>query len=233
MIKSTKVTLRTIFLTLGLVASSGAAILVTPKVTEMGKVPTLEDTLPRTIGEWRALHDPRVQVSVATADTTDITQPYDQTVLRSYVNPQGNVIQMAVAWGKRQRQEVKIHRPELCYPAQGFEVLSLKKAMIPMPQLAAHQLEGKRMVTRDRNGQTEVVSYWIRIGHSYADNSLETRMHIFREGLAGRVPDGVLVRVSQRISKDANPEPFYRQQEAFATSLVAAVDPETQRLLVR
>ncbi len=43
--------------------------------------------------------------------------------LRSYVNANGDVVMLALAYGRHQRQEIKIHRPELCYTSQ--ELLDL------------------------------------------------------------------------------------------------------------
>jgi len=45
--------------------------------------------------------------------------------MRAYQNSQGQIVYLALAWGEQQRQEVKIHRPDLCYVAQGFKVWRL------------------------------------------------------------------------------------------------------------
>lgn len=216
-----------------LVAAAVAARLATPTVHAINNEADLEQTLPKVIDEWRMVASPLVQVGVSTDTDPSIDQPYNQSVLRSYANPSGEMIQVAVAWGKRQRQEVKIHRPELCYPAQGYRVLDLSDTTFPLNTPAGLPIIGKRMLTRDRNGQIEAVSYWIRIGSIYSDSAWRTRLHIVQEGLLGRIPDGVLVRVSQHVPDGTDLGPVYQRQEAFAARMVSLTNSGARALLVR
>ncbi len=216
-----------------LIASSIAARLATPTVQAITNEADLELVLPKVVDEWRMVASPLVQVGVSTSTDPSIDQPYNQSVLRSYANPAGEMIQVAVAWGKRQRQEVKIHRPELCYPAQGYRVLSLSDVTFPLRTPEGEPVIGKRMLTRDRNGQIEAVSYWIRIGSIYSDSAWRTRLHIVQEGLHGRIPDGVLVRVSQHVPEGTALGPVYQRQEAFAARMVSLTNSGARALLVR
>jgi EpsI family protein len=219
-----------------LVAAAVLARAMTPDVTQVVTAPSLEQTVPQQFGGWTALPSALTPMTVSRNEGPDMSQPYDQTVMRTYANQSGERVTLAVAWGQRQRQEVKIHRPELCYPAQGHAVKSLTSHVFDIESLQAQQpVVGKRMVTADRDGVLEVVSYWIRIGSNYSDSALETRMHILKEGLAGRYADGILVRVSQRAPASAmnDLEPIYRKQEQFVKTLVQAVDPATRDLFIR
>lgn len=229
-----KILPRTILICLLLVGASAAAVLARPKLVERQKWPVLEEVIPAQVGHWRALNNPLIQVAVSTNSETDISQPYDQTVMRSYEDGEGHLIQVAIAWGKRQRQEIKIHRPELCYPAQGLAVQSLTDVTFPLESLSKQQVIGKRMVAKDRNSQIELVSYWIRIGTVYSSSPWHTRLHILKEGMAGHVTDGMLVRVSQRLPPDEkNYEAAFGRQERFAAALVNASPNDAKELLVR
>lgn len=214
-----------------------AARLAQPTLHERGEEPQLETSIPNKIGPWSALASPITQVSITQGNTPDISQPYDQSVLRTYVDNQGHQIGVAVAWGKHQRQEVKIHRPELCYPAQGYAVKKLLDHTFTVKSMTSQQpIIGKRMIALDRNGSMEVVSYWIRIGSIYSDSAFKTRLHILQEGLAGRVTDGLLMRVSQRMPASAEPdqlESAFQRQEQFAAEIVRSVTPATRDLLAR
>lgn len=216
---------------LTLLAAAVGARMLTPTLHGMGDVPQLETTLPKTIGEWQLIETATVQVALST--DTSMDQPYNQSVMRSYTDDKGHVVNLAVAWGERQRQEIKIHRPELCYPAQGLQVVDLTDVTFPIHSTNGTNVIGKRMLTRDHNGQFEVVSYWIRIGSVYSDSAWQTRKHIFTEGMAGRIPDGVLVRVSQRAADQSQLDAIYKRQENFAQQLVAQTEPRTRELLVR
>lgn len=224
---------RTLLLVVTCAAASALAVLATPQLKEDVNRVDLEARVPRTIGEWQELPTPFVLVPLEVNSETSINQPYDQTVMRTYKDAQGHQVSLALAWGKHQRQEVKIHRPELCYPAQGYSVEKLTSIQFPLNAGNGEAITGKRMVTRDRAGRIEAVSYWIRLGASYSDSAWETRLHILREGLAGRVTDGMLVRVSTRTSPDANLDEVFARQERFASQLVAASPADVRHMLVR
>jgi EpsI family protein len=209
------------------------AIVAKPKLHEVIKAPDMEAGVPRAFGMWRELQTPFVPVGLVTNTETTTDQPYDQVVMRSYVDTQGHVIHVALAWGKHQRQEVKIHRPELCYPAQGFQVQRLLPVRFPITSPQGQTITGKRMMTRDRAGRTEAVSYWIRLGSSYSDSPWETRLHILKEGLAGRVTDGMLVRVSTRLEAGQDPQEAFARQEQFAAQLVTASPLQVRTMMVR
>jgi EpsI family protein len=141
---------------------------------------------------------------------------------------------LALAYGKNQRQEIKVHRPELCYPAQGFKVLSIHPQTFQGIHSAVNDSDvtGQRMVV-DAKGSKEIVSYWIRIGDTYSSSPWRIRWQILQEGLQGRMTDGILVRVSQRVSADTDPVPHHQLLEKFAGELVAALPKSTSAYLVR
>ena len=214
---------------LALGAALGSAI--TPKLTFVTSDVKFEQTVPHAFGDWHELPSPYSQVSVFTADGTNMDQPYDQTLMRTYANSKGQVVMLALAWGARQRQEVKIHRPDLCYIAQGYQVRSLTPTAFRIPNTGA-PVVGKRMVAFGQ-GAGEAVSYWIRIGDIYSEDAMTTRLHILKEGLSGRVPDGILVRASQQIAGAEEAEQAWPVLDSFLTDLVAALPPQTRELLVR
>lgn len=210
-------------LALVLVGSYALAAIATPKVVSTGTPVSLEAGVARNFGAWREIPSNVAQVGVST-NTTDrnMDQPYDQLLMRTYRHESGRMVHVAVAWGESQRQEVKIHRPELCYPAQGFKVLSLSDTSFPGLRGPYGAVTGKRMLART-GGHHEAVVYWIRIGSVFSDSAWETRGHIVREGLQGRVPDGILVRVSTPTDADpASLESNFQMLEQFATELAQA-----------
>ena len=192
--------------------------------------------MPEVFGDWKAVPQPFAQVSVSQGVETAFEQPYDQTVMRTYVNRHGDTVMLALAWGERQRQDIKVHRPEVCYPAQGYSVLNLgpgspiavagRAEPVPTVSMLAGPSDG-------RGSGLEAVRYWIRIGDSYSGDGLKARWYLLREGLHGRVPDGILVRASQRIRSTEDEAGAQRVMERFLVDLTAAVPPATLALLVR
>ncbi len=205
------------------------AALMTPRLSEVGDVAELDSELPRAFGEWRELPSPLIQVDVALGGAASFAQPYDQVVMRAYRNHAGQVVYLAVAWGKRQRQEVKVHRPDLCYAAQGFEIEAL--ATHRFGDIEGADVLGKRMLASGRRG-SEAVSYWMRIGELFSEDAWDTRIHILRQGLRGRVPDGVLVRASLHVRDRAQAEQAWPVAEAFLAELVRASPPRVRHMLL-
>jgi EpsI family protein len=141
--------------------------------------------------------------------------------MRTYARADGARVMLAVAYGTRQRQEVKIHRPELCYAAQGFEVGALHAAPIVLKDGSA--VNATRLVARtDR--RIEPVTYWIRIGDAIAASAAQSRLAILLAGFEGRIPDGILVRVSTAETPGASRvDRAYALHEDFLRELVDAV----------
>lgn len=214
--------------------AAGLTIWITPERHEGTAPPNLEASVPTQFGDWTAVPNPMVPANLAVAadGQASTDQPYDQTVLRSYRNSRGDIVMLALAYGRSQRQEVKIHRPELCYPAQGFDVQGLQSTAFDAVPGTHQRVTGKQMLAR--SGQRmEAVSYWIRIGRVYSDSAWRTRWHIFTEGLQGRVPDGILVRASRPVSGVADAAQAYPALAQFMTELVQASPPATRDLMVR
>ena len=140
---------------------------------------------------------------------------------------------LALAWGKRQRQEVKIHRPDLCYVAQGYKIQSLRSitySNILSP--TGEPIVGNHMYAQGSRGG-EAVSYWVRIGDIYSEDAFETRFHIFREGLKGRVPDGILVRASVRVRDAGEAQAVWPMMDQFLADLATMTPPSAKGLLIR
>lgn len=225
---------RTVLLTVALVGAAAGAVALTPDVRDIGEVPDLGTAVPRTVGQWTELSNAFQQVALSTGDDPSFSNPYDQTVMKSYRNQHGDVLHLALAWGKKQRQEIKIHKPEFCYRAQGYEVEDQEQMQFNVNSPSSgKKVDGVRLRTTDRNGVTELVSYWIRIGKIYSPGTFATRFHILEQGLEGHIPDGILVRVSQRGGQEADMQARYKAQEDFVLDLVAALPEEARALLLR
>lgn len=209
-----------------------AAYALTPRLMAVENPPLLQEIVPTQFGDWKEVTSPYVQasLSVAREDEPDINQPYDETLMRTYENSKGNVVMLALAWGKNQRQEVKIHRPELCYTAQGYKVQSLIPVTFTNIKDTSGAVTGKRMVAMNNYGG-EAVSYWIRIGNIYSENAVDTRLHILKEGLAGRVPDGILVRASIRIQDTNDADQAWPILEEFLKEMVLNLPAKNQIIM--
>jgi len=182
--------------------------------SQRGKM-ELADVIPGDFGDWHELKQSSLQL-VNPQQTNELAKLYSQTISRAYVNANGSVIMLSIAYGQNQSRDLQVHRPEVCYSAQGFQILSstktnLNNAMgsIPVMQLVAQK--GQR---------NEPLTYWVRIGEKIVRGNLEQGYARLNYGLHGLIPDGTLFRVS---SIDRSNNAAFALQQVFIADLLNAI----------
>jgi len=211
-----------ILLVLMLAASSmGIALKPTKKIADQGPKVELETLIPKAFGEWR-------QDIVSVTQAVDPQQKemldkiYNQTLSRTYVNAQGYRIMLSVAYGGDQSDAMQVHKPEVCYPAQGF-ILHGKQA--GTLQVRGGSLPITRVSTSLGN-RNEPVTYWITIGDRVIKTGgIEKKLVEMSYGLAGKVPDGMRIRFSWL---DPDTVSAYPIHDRFSSQLLEAIAPEAR-----
>ncbi len=176
----------------------------------------LEKMFPAQFGDWQI--DRHITVIQPAPDLqAKLDAIYNQVLGRTYVNLRtGERVMLSVAYGGDQSDAMAVHLPEVCYPAQGFEVVARRTDQL---QLAGRRIPVQRIQTR-LGGRHEPVTYWLTLGESVASGGADRKLAQIRYGLKGIIPDGMLVRVST-IDKDA--VRAFAVQDAFLTNLVSAI----------
>lgn len=212
-------------------ASSVGAWVATPH-QKMSQTTSLEKTVPSAFGDWVEQKNGMAQMSLSVSEDGRLTedQPYDQVLMRTYRNSKGDSVMLALAYAREQRQEVKIHRPEVCYQAQGYKMLNEQPVEIAQSNNQP-DIPGRRLLMNSGD-RLEAVSYWVRIGDSYPRSGLGARMTILQTGLKGIVPDAILVRVSSIVNQPADSNTAYERQENFLAQLTQAMQPSDVTMLV-
>jgi EpsI family protein len=183
----------------------------------------LESAVPKSFGEWQELPDQSVQV-VNPETKALLDKIYSQVLSRTYVNKDGYRIMLSLAYGDDQRGGLQAHRPEVCYPAQGFKVGKIDDGGLPT---SFGTIEVRRMTTT-LGHRDEPVTYWLTVGDQVIKNSFEKRLAEIRLGITGQIPDGLLFRVSS-IDKDTSRA--FAMQQKFAADILGAVPVEVRRQL--
>lgn len=199
--------------------ASVGAILVMPgtKAADLGPTINLEAMIPKQLGGWRQEAQPVAQViNPQTKELLD--KLYSQILSRTYVNAEGYRIMLSIAYGNSQRGNLQAHKPEVCYPAQGFTLQSLTTAILTTE---FGSIPATRLFTT-MGQRKEPVTYWFTVGDSAIKSSIEKRIVEFRYGLTGQIPDGLLFRVS---SIDDDQARAYRFQDQFVARLLESVSP--------
>jgi EpsI family protein len=202
-----------------MVAAALLAIVLTPTRLTAATAPKidLETMIPRQFGDWHQLQELDV-IAVNPAVQANLDKIYQQTLSRTYVNTKGEQIMLSLAYGGNQRDEMQVHKPEICYPAQGFQVLHMNTGALHLTQ-DKRDIPVKRLVTQ-LGERVEPVTYWITVGDQIALESLKWKLAQLKYGLTGKIPDGMLFRVS---SIDANSNQAFTLQDTFINALVDGI----------
>jgi len=206
--------------------AAGAAYALKPRLlmADMRNAVNLEETIPRIFGNWK--EDTKViPVQVSPEIQATLDNVYDQTLARTYINSQGQRIMLSIAYGGTQSRSLQVHRPEVCYTAQGFQVRYVADTKIRLSSGASVPVRHLESVLSVRS---EPITYWIRMGDGIANTGLDQAFARYKYGLSGWIPDGTLFRVS---SVNQNSKEAYSIQSAFITELYSALNAQTRGIL--
>lgn len=173
--------------------------------------------VPTHFGEWQEQLHVLTQI-VNPQQQQVLEQIYSQTLTRTYVNPAGYRIMLSIAYGKNQSDALQLHKPEICYPAQGFTLLTKQPSELPL-------LDQKIRITQLKTQlgpRQEPVTYWTVVGDEVVKSSTDKKLIEIRYALNNRIPDGMLIRVS---SIDRNSANAYALQNQFAADMIQAISP--------
>ncbi len=208
-----------------MMGSALAAELMVPRVLMARTLGTfnLETVIPKQFGEWTQVPNIRV-VEPPGSMAYEI---YNQELGRGYVDKDGNLVMLLIAYGQSQSAGLQLHNPEICYAAQGFRVTRPTVAKLAYDEKLP-EIGMRRLITQ-REARFEPVTYWMRIGHDVPYALLERQVVKFKYGLRGFIPDGTLVRVSTIGLAEG---PAFELQNKFIKDLINAADVNTRKVLV-
>jgi EpsI family protein len=206
-----------------LLATLAAARAASPQpVAPIISADGLEGAIPQNIGNWRFVS--RTGLILPPRDETEV-RTYDQVLARVYEKPDSDPIMIMIAYGARQDSLFEIHRPEACYPAQGYRLSNRREVSFPVGR---HAIPAT-FWTATSDTHVEQMLYWTRIGDEFPRNWVENHLAVIRANLARRLPDGVLVRVSM-VTNDA--EHAISQIRSFTLELLQRLSPVGRKLLI-
>lgn len=192
--------------------------LLTPHIILADTKPRIDfDTsIPKAFSNWRI--DPNQPISVPTPELESMLKSlYNQNISRTYVDNLGHHVMLAVAYTRIQTDRTRVHRPEVCYPSQGFEVISQRDEI---DTVADHILPVRRMVTRKQD-RKEFVTYWVLIGEKVVVSTRDEKVSQIKYGLRLQIPDNLLFRVS---SIEENEAEAFARHKSFIKDMMHATD---------
>jgi EpsI family protein len=185
---------------------------------------SLDAMIPLHFADW-AVDDTIVPLKPDPERQSVLEKIYDQTLSRTYVNHAGQRVMLSIAYGGDQSRALQLHLPEVCYVAQGFDLLkagegtlTTRFGTVPVKRLVAKQ-----------NSRNEPITYWITVGDKAIKSGIQQKIQRLAYGLSGKIPDGMLVRVST-IQSDA-PAAYQIQDQFIAQMLDVLAAKDRVRLL--
>lgn len=203
--------------------TSGVALALRPteRIADEGPAVDLETVIPKQFGDWQ--EEPlRIGQIVNPQQKQMLDKIYTQTLSRTYINNKGERIMLSIAYGADQSDAKQLHYPEVCYPAQGFQIVSSKNDEVIT---SVGTIRAKRImaILGDR---AEPVTYWSTVGNKVVVGGKETKLEQLRYGFKGKIPDGLLFRVS---SINDNADHGYMLQDDFLNAIITSM-PGSNRL---
>ena len=208
-----------------MIATGGAAVALTPRAgTPLLAKGGLERSIPLRLGGWRFVS--ASGLVLPPPDETEV-RTYDQVLTRVYTDESGGpTVMLLIAYGGGQTGLFEVHRPEACYPAQGYRLSGREKLAVPIGRGRA--VTGT-FWSAESDVRTEQLLYWTRIGSDFPETWAGEHVAVVRNNLARRLPDGVLVRMSM-LSND--PAAAIPRLEGFARALVGAAGGIGRRVML-
>ncbi len=210
---------REVLIGLGCAAALGTAEVLRPRhlMSVMPPGRKLADLVPRKFAGFAEggagdIVVPRVEGSL-------VATLYSDLLTRLYL-PDGRSdpsIMLLVAYGPAQTDLLQLHRPEICYPALGYQIVDRSLSVLDCG--AAGQIPAVNL-TAAEGGRVEDIIYWTRVGNELPRSFGEQSWARLRESIAGQVPDGTLLRAS---AVRSGTEPNFDVIRSFLQSLVVSL----------
>jgi EpsI family protein len=175
----------------------------------------LEQLFPQRFGDWQM---DAVSSALVRPAKEHAYQMYDQVLERTYINAAAQRVMLSVVFGSEQSSSLQLHRPEVCYRANGFEVRGITASMA---QAVGRTWPVTRLVA-SMPDRPEPVTYWTILGGEVVQDAQSFRWRQWRFAAQREVMDGILVRVS---SIETPSPAAFALHDAFIRQMVAAIAP--------
>jgi EpsI family protein len=184
--------------------------------------PSLNPLFPWKIGDWE--YQTSSGLVLPPPDQLS-DRLYNAIITRYYASPTNLPVMMLVAYNGVQDGMLQVHRPEVCYPAAGYQIEHDR--FVPLDAGGGVEVPGHYLAARSVSRHEQMI-YWTRIGNEFPTRWWQQHWAVAKENLKGRVPDGVLIRFSTAAPDDAT---AILTLKRFITPLFRMLSPRARRLL--
>ncbi len=192
------------------------------KPLRMVKDAKIDPLIPNKVGKWNYVASSGLVMPPADQMRDEL---YNAVLTRYYAAPDDLPIMLLVAYNGTQDGMLQVHRPEVCYPAAGYDLV--EQRVIPLKVDTNLTVPGHYISAKNAS-RHEQLMYWTRIGNDFPTRWWSQHWAVAKENLKGNVPDGVLVRISTAAPDDKTAIAALLR---FIPALVDTLSPTGRRLL--
>ena len=183
----------------------------------------LETDIPKSFADWK-IDETIVPIQADPEKLALISKIYNQTLSRTYVNNNNERIMLSIAYGGDQSDSMQVHNPAVCYTGNGFTMSDLTTVDFD----TGYGVIPAKNILGTMGNRIEPITYWITIGDSVEKNPSLRKLQLLKFGLTGKIPDGLLFRVSSIGTQTSQ----YPIQQDFIKTLLKSVNPEFRKRLI-
>lgn len=126
----------------------------------------------------------------------------------------GAVIEFFAAWYASQTEGQGIHSPEVCLPSGGWEIYSLEKYDVSLPDTVYGNFTVNRAII-EKQFEQQLVYYWFEQRGERMTNDFAAKISVLRDGITRGRTDGALVRFVTQIGRNEIPADADRRLQSF------------------
>ena len=214
-----------LFIGVAMLAATGLAVAMKPTetVADHDTKINLQTMIPEHFGTWKM--EQTIGNLVSPDVQAEIDKIYNQTLTRTYTNNSGDHIMLSIAYGGDQSDSMAVHLPEGCYRGQGFDV---KRSTPQVYKFGNTRIPVMHLIA-EKGARIEPITYWILVGEDFAHNRTERKLAQLRYTLTGKIPEGILVRISNITPKS---EESFELHQKFLQQMLAGMTPESRARLI-
>ncbi len=189
------------------------------KPQAIAELPDLTTIIPEQFANWQAEPETRFILPAELPEEEGVT-----TLYRAYRNEAGDRVMMVIVYGAERGDTMRLHLPEVCYVAQGYDISNRATTRFALGSVPIHTVS----IIADNGLREESVTYWMRVSNYYARSQIGQQLFFLRADKQQR-HDSALVRISV-----ASRDQLYasRVSHKFIRDFVTALPPQARQLLL-
>ena len=123
----------------------------------------------------------------------------DDYLLAEFARPDGDRVNLYIAYYGTQRKGASVHSPRSCIPGDGWKIADLRQQDIDGAMVNGQPLRVNRVVIK-KGDASQLVYYWFQQRGRIMTNEYKVKWHLFEDALTRGRTDGALVRLTTPVA---------------------------------